>query len=70
MERRREVSGLNAKLRRFWSDERGAEMVEWAVVTVILLVSTVWILVMIRESLLDMFRDVFEKISQDPPDTY
>jgi Flp pilus assembly pilin Flp len=61
---------LNESLGRFWRDERGAEMVEWAVVTVILLVATVAGLVAIREQLIGLFEDVFAAIAKDPPDTY
>ncbi|HIC92812.1 MAG TPA: hypothetical protein EYP09_00980 [Anaerolineae bacterium] len=32
------------ELRRFWKDEAGPELVEWAVVTIILLVATIFVL--------------------------
>ena len=60
---------MNAIWRTFWvEDEGGAEMVEWAVVTVILLVATVPLLLALNSELIDMFRRVFE-VLQDPPPT-
>jgi hypothetical protein len=44
--------------------------VEWAVVTVILLASTVLVMIALRETLIDMFMAVFDRLSQDPPDTF
>jgi len=32
------------ELQRFWKDEAGPELVEWAVVTIILLVATIFVL--------------------------
>ena len=61
---------MNAYMQRFWDDERGAEMVEWAVVTVILLVATVPVLIALKEFLLEMFRDTFDAVQDPPPDTY
>jgi len=57
-------------MRRFWQDELGAEMVEWAVVTLILLVSTVAVLIALRDKLIELYQTVFTAIQQDPPDTY
>ena len=61
---------MNDVMRRFWQDELGAEMVEWAVVTVILLVSTVAVLIALRDKLIELYQTVFAAIQQDPPDTY
>lgn len=38
-------------LRRFWSDESGPELVEWAVVTIILLVAAVVLYVAVGKAL-------------------
>jgi Flp pilus assembly pilin Flp len=61
---------LKSTWQRFWRDERGAEMVEWAVVTLILLTSTVVVIMALRQEIIRMFAAVFAKIQQDPPDAY
>ena len=61
---------MNNLMRRFWQDELGAEMVEWAVVTLILLVSTVAVLIALRDKLIELYQTVFTAIQQDPPDSY
>lgn len=61
---------LAANLKRFWQDESGAEMVEWAVVTVILLVFTVGAIMALRDELIKLYQTMFEAIQRDPPDTY
>jgi Flp pilus assembly pilin Flp len=61
---------VTEQLRKFWTDESGPEMVEWAVVTLILLVATVFGLVAIRDQLIDMFHAVFDKLEEDPPNTF
>jgi Flp pilus assembly pilin Flp len=38
---REEVREMTRELKRFWQDESGPELVEWAVVTIILLVAAV-----------------------------
>lgn len=55
---------------RFWADEGGAEMVEWAVVTVVLLISSVPALLLLRDSLTDVFRTVFTELEEDPLDMW
>ncbi len=61
---------MYANLRRFWKDEAGAEMVEWAVVTVILLVATVPAILALQDELLEMFTNVFKVLETPPPDQY
>ena len=61
---------MYASLRRFWKDEAGAEMVEWAVVTVILLVATVPLILTLQDELLEMFTTVFKVLEAPPPDQY
>ena len=58
------------KLREFWLDETGPEMVEWAVVTVILLAATVLGVIAIRDTLIDMFRATFNKLEEAPPSSF
>jgi hypothetical protein len=45
-------------------------MVEWAVVTLVLLVATVVGLVAIRDTLIDMFHAVFSRLEEPPPNTF
>jgi Flp pilus assembly pilin Flp len=61
---------LTAKLKRFWGDESGAEMVEWAVVTLILLAFTVGAILALRDELIKLYTAMFDAIQRDPPDTY
>lgn len=57
-------------LQRFWVDETGAEMVEWAVVTIVLLVWTAAALIALREQIIEIFTSAFTRIQEPPPDTY
>jgi Flp pilus assembly pilin Flp len=57
-------------VKRFWQDEAGAEMVEWAMVTLVLLVFTVGAILALRGELVKLYQTVFEAIQKDPPDTY
>jgi Flp pilus assembly pilin Flp len=57
-------------LREFWHDETGPEMLEWAVVTVILLTATVAIMVALRNDLLIFFENIFKAMAEPPPDSY
>jgi Flp pilus assembly pilin Flp len=61
---------MTGMLQRFWRDEQGAEMVEWALVTIVLLIFTVTALLMLREEIIKLFQDVFAAIQADPPDSY
>jgi len=63
-------SEMKPVFRSFWSDEDGAEMVEWAVVTIVLLVATVPALLALSGELTDMFSNVFKAIEKPPPDQY
>ena len=54
-------------LKAFWRDESGPEMVEWAVVTLILLVATVAAVVALRDTLVDVYVRTFEKLGEPPP---
>jgi Flp pilus assembly pilin Flp len=58
------------RLRAFWQDDSGPEMVEWAVVTLILLVATVLGIIAIRDTLIDMFRSTFNKLEEAPPSSF
>ena len=57
-------------IQRFWEDESGPEMVEWAVVTVILLGSTALVIIALRNTLIDMFLAAFERLEEVPPEDF
>ncbi|MCB0215475.1 MAG: hypothetical protein H6648_04870 [Caldilineae bacterium] len=57
-------------IRRFAGDESGAEMVEWAVVTIVLLVATVPVLIQLKDSLLELFQTIFTVLQEDPDDQW
>jgi Flp pilus assembly pilin Flp len=61
---------LTHRLQTFWRDESGPEMVEWAVVTLVLLVATVAVLIAMRDTLIDMFKQAFDKLEAAPPSTF
>lgn len=61
---------MNQTVHRFWNDENGAEMVEWAVVTVILLVATVPVLIQLRGLIIEVTRDVLTRMQEDPKDEW
>ena len=61
---------MKAMLQRFWSDQSGAEMVEWAVVTIVLLVASVPAILALQGELLDMFVNLFNALEKPPPDQY
>jgi Flp pilus assembly pilin Flp len=46
------------EFKRFVYDDSGPELVEWAVVTIILLLATIIILGAIRGALADIYRDI------------
>ena len=55
---------------RFRADESGAEMVEWAVVTIVLLVATVPWLLKLRDGIIDVTRDILHNMQEDPKDEF
>lgn len=57
-------------INRFWKDDRGAEMIEWAVVTIILLAATVGVLIALRDLLNDVFKSIFARLQEDPDDAW
>ena len=52
------------ELRRFLSDESGPELVEWAIVTVILVLATVLILSAIGTQLGDIYQVILDLLKQ------
>lgn len=54
------------ELRRFLRDEAGPELVEWAVVTIVLLAATVLVLREIGVELERIFRDILDELRGIP----
>jgi len=50
------------ELKRFWKDESGPELVEWAVVTVILILATVAILSSIGDELSGIYTKILDTL--------
>jgi Flp pilus assembly pilin Flp len=46
------------ELLRFWKDETGPELVEWAVVTLVLIVAALPVLLLIRGQLRTLYCDI------------
>jgi len=55
---RKEVKSGMRELRRFLSDESGPELVEWAIVTVVLVLATYLIIQAIGDKLTEIFREI------------
>lgn len=54
------------ELQRFLRDEAGPELVEWAVVTIILLAATVPVLLAIRSELVRIFNGILIQLQAIP----
>lgn len=61
---------MMGSMKQFWDDEVGAELVEWAVLTLILLVATVPGLLLIRETLIDVIKDIFSRVQENPDNAW
>jgi Flp pilus assembly pilin Flp len=55
---------------RFWDDTSGAEMVEWAVVTVLLLSATALLLISLRDVLIGAFVSALKALEAPPPQNF
>jgi Flp pilus assembly pilin Flp len=53
------------EFKRFVYDDSGPELVEWAVVTIILLLATILILGAIRGALADIYRNILGYLESD-----
>ena len=53
------------ELKRFIQDESGPELIEWAVVTVILLLATILILGAIRTELGKIYNEILSRLKND-----
>lgn len=54
------------ELRSFWQDEAGSELVEWAVVTSVLLLATVLVLTQIGDELKAAFERILAELQSLP----
>jgi len=61
-----EAMFVTKELRRFFEDESGPELVEWAVVTIILLVATVPVLMAITDELKRIFEGILTQLERIP----
>jgi Flp pilus assembly pilin Flp len=57
---------VNRKLKDFLDDELGAELVEWAVVTLVLLAVAVPVLLAIGDELARIFNDILSQLERIP----
>lgn len=64
--RTEETMSVNQELKRFLRDESGAEFVEWAVVTVILLAVSVPVLILIGDELARILTDILAQLERMP----
>lgn len=53
------------ELARFVHDDAGPELVEWAVITVIILVATLAVLVVLRGAVTDTLANLFQALADD-----
>ncbi|HQZ70671.1 MAG: Flp family type IVb pilin [Anaerolineae bacterium] len=61
---------MTKSIQRFWQDENGAEMVEWAIVTVVLLVATTPVLLLLRDQIIEATRGILMNLQEDPKDEW
>lgn len=59
---RKEVNLRMSELRRFLSDESGPELVEWAMVTIVLLLATGIILIQIYNEVIDVMERILTQL--------
>jgi len=53
------------ELERFWHDESGPELIEWAAVVVILLLATILILGAIGDRLTDIYNEILRILTEN-----
>lgn len=53
-------------LRAFWQDDRGTEMVEWALVAVIILTATVYVMLWTQDEFLSVIDHIFHQVELAP----
>jgi Flp pilus assembly pilin Flp len=57
---------MSKELERFLKDENGAELVEWAVVTMVLLAASVAVLIAIGDELERIFTSILNQLERIP----
>lgn len=55
---------------RFWRDTAGAEMVEWALVTIVLLSLTMVIIWQLQGEIMKFYEAIFGSMEKAPPDSF
>lgn len=61
---------MQSTLRRFWRDVDGAEMLEWAVVTAVLLIVTIPVILSIQDEVMLFYERIFGAMEKPPPDSF
>ena len=61
---------MNSNVQRFWRDDRGSELMEYAFVALIILAASVPVLLMLKDELLGYVQDVFADMQVKPPTDY
>ncbi|MFN8422799.1 MAG: hypothetical protein U0470_05160 [Anaerolineae bacterium] len=61
---------MRGLLQRFWSDKDGAEMVEWALVTIVLLSTTMFIIILMQDEIMKFYETIFGALEKAPPDSF
>lgn len=61
---------MRGLLQRFWSDTDGAEMIEWALVTIVLLSTTMFIIILLQDEIMKFYETIFGALEKAPPDSF
>jgi len=61
---------MQSTLQRFWRDTDGAEMLEWAVVTAVLLIVTIPVILAIQDEVMLFYERIFGAMEKPPPDSF
>lgn len=61
---------MRGLLQRFWSDTDGAEMIEWALVTIVLLSTTMFIIILLQDEIMKFYESIFGALEKAPPDSF
>jgi Flp pilus assembly pilin Flp len=58
---------MNVIVQRFWHDDRGAEVMEYAVVALLILSASVPLLLLLKDQILDYVQTIFAEMQTKPP---
>lgn len=61
---------MRTTMQRFWRDTDGAEMIEWALVTIVLVSLTVGIILAIQDEVMKFYERIFGAMEKPPPDSF